>query len=158
MSNPNNKSEDALYQRVSRIIKAGRSQVSRSVNTAMVHAYWLIGREIVEVEQEGKERAGYGEQVLRRLADRLSVRFGRGFSYPNIKRMRQFYLTFRCGTSVPPDLGGPRTGASLQYILPASEKGSTVSSLSTLAGIGSTPLGQFIGDNPYRLSALRTSR
>ena len=43
----------------------------------MVHAYWLIGREVVEVEQQGKERAEYGEGVVKRLAVRLSERFGR---------------------------------------------------------------------------------
>ena len=45
----------------------------------MVHAYWLIGREIVEVEQHGKQRAGYGEDLMNRLAERLTARFGKGF-------------------------------------------------------------------------------
>lgn len=52
--------EDALYERVAQIIEASRTHVSRTVNTAMVYAHWLIGREIVEVEQAGKERADYG--------------------------------------------------------------------------------------------------
>jgi hypothetical protein len=77
--------EHALFERVARIVEAARAQVARSVNTAMVHAYWLIGREIVEVEQSGKERAEYGEQAVRRLAERLSERFGKGFSTPPLR-------------------------------------------------------------------------
>jgi predicted nuclease of restriction endonuclease-like (RecB) superfamily len=60
----------------------------------MTAAYWLIGRRIVEFEQNGKIRAKYGEKLLERLAGDLSDRFGRGFSYPNLNRFRQFYLTF----------------------------------------------------------------
>ena len=44
----------------------------------MVQAYWLIGREIVEVEQHGAKRAGYGERVLEGLAKRLAARVGKG--------------------------------------------------------------------------------
>lgn len=47
-----------FYERVAEIIDAARAQVARTVNTAMVHAYWLVGREIVEVEQRGRARAG----------------------------------------------------------------------------------------------------
>ena len=71
----------------------------------MVHAYWLVGREIVEVEQRGQARAGYGDELVRALARRLSDQFGRGFSYPSVKRMKQFYLTFPRGSA----LAAPRT-------------------------------------------------
>ncbi len=70
-------SEDTLYERIACIIDAARTHVARSVNTAMAHAYWLIGREIIEVEQAGEARAGYGEQVLDRLAARLRKAFGK---------------------------------------------------------------------------------
>jgi predicted nuclease of restriction endonuclease-like (RecB) superfamily len=73
----------------------------------MVHSYWLIGREIVLVEQQGKKRAEYGEQLMRRLAERLSSRFGRGFSTPNLRNMRQFYLAYPAGSALPEELGGP---------------------------------------------------
>jgi hypothetical protein len=52
-----------------------RAHVARTVNTAMVHAYWLIGQEIVEVEQEGRKRAEYGERLVERLAEHLSQRY-----------------------------------------------------------------------------------
>ena len=60
----------------------------------MTAAYWLIGRRVVEFEQKGKARAAYGERLLQRLAQDLSAKFGRGFSYPNLNKFRQFYLTY----------------------------------------------------------------
>jgi hypothetical protein len=110
---PADSSEDALYERIARIIDAARTDVARSVNTAMVHAYWLIGREIVEVEQAGELRAGYGEQVLDRLAARLTKAFGRGFSPRTLRRVRQFYLTYPSGSVLPPELGGPEKRSAL---------------------------------------------
>ena len=124
---------DDLYQRVAEILEAARSQVARSVNTAMVHAYWLVGREIVEVEQSGQARAGYGDELVRALARRLSDQFGRGFSYPSVKRMKQFYLTFPRGSAL---------------VAPADEKGSTPLSLFEPVRKGSTPLSLSGADNP----------
>ncbi len=93
--------EGALFVRVVEIIEAARGHVARSVNTAMVQAYWLIGREIVEVEQHGAKRAGYGERVIEGLAERLAARIGKGFSVPNLRNMRQFYLIYREGSALP---------------------------------------------------------
>jgi predicted nuclease of restriction endonuclease-like (RecB) superfamily len=86
---------------VARILDEARSHVTRTVNTTMVSAYWLIGREIVEVEQHGKERAGYGEEVIDKLAERLVTNFGKGFARQNIRYMRAFYLAFPNGSSLP---------------------------------------------------------
>ena len=61
-----NRREEALFERVGEIIEAARGRVARTVNSAMVHAYWLIGREIVEVEQ-------HGEELMNRLAERLDA-------------------------------------------------------------------------------------
>lgn len=142
-ASPPDPNADALFERVSEIIEAARTHVCRTVNTAMVHAYWLIGREIIEVEQKGKERAEYGEQVLRHLARRLGDRYGRGFSYPNVKRMRQFYLAFRDGSSATAQIGGP-SGQPADADDGAVQKGSTTSSLSAASGqIGSTPSSPF---------------
>src|SRR5262249_23067220 len=65
-----------------------------SVNTAQVVAYWLIGREIVEEEQGGKRRAGYGEQLLQDLSSRLTVEFGKGLSVDNLELCRRFFLEY----------------------------------------------------------------
>jgi predicted nuclease of restriction endonuclease-like (RecB) superfamily len=92
--------EDQLYQRVAQILDEARGQVARTVNTAMVQAYWMIGREVVMVEQEGKERAGYGDAVIAGLAERLTARMGKGWSVASLKRMRQFFLVFPNGSAI----------------------------------------------------------
>jgi len=76
------------------LIEQGHKAVVRYVNTALVATYWLMGRRIVEYEQKGKERAEYGEELLVRLADDLSSRFGKGFSKSNLFMMRAFYLAY----------------------------------------------------------------
>ena len=63
-------------------------------------AYWLIGREIVEVEQHGKRRAGHGEELMNRLAERLTARYGKGFGPRTLRRVRRFYLTFPKGSAL----------------------------------------------------------
>src|SRR5690606_33005325 len=91
--------EEHLYERIAAILDEARSRVARSINTAMVHAYWLIGWELVEVEQHGAERAGYGEGLMKRVATRLSAKFGKGFSLASLKRLKQFYLAFPRGSA-----------------------------------------------------------
>ena len=81
----------AVFGDVSKIIDAARESAARSVNAAMTAAYWLIGRRIVEFEQSGEERAEYGAALVDKLAEDLTVRFGRGFSLQNIYNMRLFY-------------------------------------------------------------------
>lgn len=98
--------EDDLFARVVAIIESARGHVTRSVNTAMVEAYWLIGREIVEVEQHGEKRAGYGDEVIDRLAKRLAEKLGPGFGARTLRRIRQLYVTYPEGSTLPPELGG----------------------------------------------------
>ena len=78
-----------VYQRIRHILESARTNVARSVNTTQVVANWLIGREIVEEEQKGKAKAGYGEYLLRELSERLTKDFGRGFDPSNLRYMRQ---------------------------------------------------------------------
>ncbi|MFV0554511.1 MAG: YhcG family protein [Mangrovibacterium sp.] len=85
---------NALYKTVSRIIDDARNIVYRTANTAMVQAYWHIGRAIVEEEQSGKERAEYGNVLIKRLSQRLTLEYGKGFTETNLKYMRQFYRYF----------------------------------------------------------------
>ncbi len=110
---------DQLYGRIAQILEQARGQVARTVNTAMVHAYWHIGREIVEVEQAGAARAGYGEQVVKQLAARLGAAFGKGFSVQNLRYMRQFYLAFPQGSALPEirqTLSGESVGETRQTL------------------------------------------
>lgn len=85
---------DSLYQRILDILNAAKIGVSRTVNTTQVVSYWLIGREIVEQEQQGQQRAEYGESLLKDLSRRLTKDVGKGFSLSNLKYIRQFYLGF----------------------------------------------------------------
>jgi predicted nuclease of restriction endonuclease-like (RecB) superfamily len=98
---PDDPPDEPLYDRVAEILEQARNQVARTVNTAMVQAYWLIGREIVEVEQTGLARAGYGEEVLQRLSVRLKAVFGKGFGLRTLRNIRQFYLVFPNGSALP---------------------------------------------------------
>jgi len=84
----------ALFDRVVQILEQARSNVVQSVNTNMVTAYWLIGREIVVEIQCGKERAVYGKQVIEVLSQQLSAQYGSGFSLTNVKYFRQLYQTW----------------------------------------------------------------
>lgn len=86
--------KEPLFDRVVAILDEARSHVSRTVNNAMVTAYWLIGREIVEEEQQGKERAEYGKTLLKNLSRRLKERYGGGFSVTTLQDCRKFYLTY----------------------------------------------------------------
>ncbi|MCU0570644.1 MAG: PDDEXK nuclease domain-containing protein [Oculatellaceae cyanobacterium Prado106] len=85
---------EAFYTRIREILASARSGLVRTVNTAQVLSNWLIGRAIVEEEQQGQHRAEYGENLLQNLAQRLKQDFGAGYSYSNLKYMRQFYLAF----------------------------------------------------------------
>lgn len=81
-----------LLDDVADVIESSRHAAARSVNAVMTITYWLIGRRIIEQEQQGAARAGYGDALLKRLAHDLSKRFGRGFSERNLEQMRAFYL------------------------------------------------------------------
>lgn len=83
-----------LFSRVREILDAARAGMARTVNTTQVAANWLIGREIVEEEQRGQRRAGYGAKLLADLSTRLNAAFGRGHSVDNLEAFRQFYLDY----------------------------------------------------------------
>jgi len=83
-----------LYQKIAELLQAARQSVVRTINHTMVHTYFEIGRMIVEDEQQGKERADYGKQVLKTLSQRLRKDFGKGFSVDNLQNMRQFFLSY----------------------------------------------------------------
>jgi predicted nuclease of restriction endonuclease-like (RecB) superfamily len=83
-----------LYRRIREILVSARAGAARSVNTAQVCANWLIGREIVEEEQKGEKRAGYGEELLKDLSVRLSKNVGKGWSVRNLEYCRVFYLEY----------------------------------------------------------------
>ena len=79
---------------VKEILKNARQKAYTAINSAMVEAYWEIGRRIVEEEQRGKERAEYGKEIIKNLSKELTEEFGKGFGERNIRNIRQFYVLF----------------------------------------------------------------
>ena len=90
----NNSDYDRLLLNVGTTLEHGRQQAFHAVNSAMVQTYWEIGRQIVEYEQHGNEKAEYGSGLLNQLSKDLTIRFGSGFSLSNINKMRKMYLTY----------------------------------------------------------------
>lgn len=107
-----------LSEDICRLLERARQEAARSVNSIWTVTYWEVGRRIVEHEQKGSGRAGYGEAILQRLSADLTRRLGRGFSADNLERMRLFYLYWpadRISASLPrkskADRGGQKSAA-----------------------------------------------
>ncbi len=85
---------EELYQKAVSHIDYAREFVRRVVDSEMVKAYFNIGRDIVEEEQQGQKRAEYGSLLLTELSKRLTGKYGRGFSISTLRDIRQFYLVY----------------------------------------------------------------
>ena len=72
-----------------------RRQAYRAADRILVVRNWLIGWRIVEQEQKGKKRAGYGKRVLELASQSLTEEYGKGFGLTSVKNMRSFYIKFR---------------------------------------------------------------
>ena len=96
-------------QEIKTILNQARQKTYQAINSAMVEAYWNIGKRIVQEEQNGKDRAEYGKEIIKTISQELSTEFGKGFSERNIRKYRQFYQTF-------PELKNwPTVSAKLQW-------------------------------------------
>lgn len=93
-----------LYLNIRNILANARISSYRAVNFAMVSAYWNISKLIVEDEQNGNKRAEYGKAVLEELSKKLTSDFGKGFDVRELRKIRQFYLTFQIRDSLRPEL------------------------------------------------------
>jgi len=76
------------------IIQNANQNTYKSINLEMVRAYWLIGKRIVEEEQQGEARAVYGKGIIKTISNHLQTEFGKGFSERNIEQMRLLYITY----------------------------------------------------------------
>ena len=83
-----------ICSRIKVVLEAARNNAYRAVNFAMVKAYWQVGKIIVEEEQRGRKRAGYGKYLLRSISQQLSSEYGKGFDESNLRNMRSFYGAF----------------------------------------------------------------
>lgn len=86
--------KEALLLKLKGLIDNARRSVARQVDQAMTLTYFLVGRYIVEDEQEGKERAEYAAETLKIISRELSKDYGKGFSERNLQMMRRFYLVY----------------------------------------------------------------
>lgn len=85
--------QSEIYSSVRSYIITAQRQVYSAVNSAMVKAYWNIGKLIYETSGES-DRAEYGKQLLQYLSEKLTADFGKGYTASNLRNMRQFYLIF----------------------------------------------------------------
>lgn len=88
-------SEEALFKMVSSLIEYSRRHIAKSINSTIVSTYFEIGHYVVDYEQQGRQRASYGKQVVKNLSERLTMRYGRGWSVPTLTNCRKFYVAYR---------------------------------------------------------------
>lgn len=118
-----------LYTRIIELLNQARQNVVQTINNTMAMTYFEIGKMIVEEEQDGKEKAAYGKQILSELSERLVSEFGKGFSETNLKQMRYFYLTYSIRQTVSDEFENneiletsPKTSDLIQQTMPAQFK------------------------------------
>jgi len=89
-----------LLEQIAETYTQGRVRAMQAVNLQLTETYWQVGRQIIEFEQGGNIRAVYGKALIMRLAQDLSLRYGKGFSRSNLIRVRQFYLAYPKGATL----------------------------------------------------------
>jgi len=95
---------DKLVSQISETYLSGKQKAVFAVSSQITETYWKVGEQIVEFEQEGKQRAEYGTNLIESLSKDLSLLHGKGFSMSNVKRMRQLYLTYPKSAELPHQL------------------------------------------------------
>lgn len=93
-----------LFQSIKTLILDSRARVFRMANIALLKTYWQIGQLIIEDEQGGAVKAGYGKVLLKNLASQLTLEFGKGFDDSNLRNMRAFYQAFPICDALRPEL------------------------------------------------------
>ena len=88
------KTEISFYEQVRDVFVEARQFVHKTANFAMVKAYWLVGKMIVE-KQGGKAKAAYGDGLIASLSSRLTADLGKGFTEAILRYKRMFYLAFQ---------------------------------------------------------------
>lgn len=86
---------DNTFLKIAELLEKARKTTAQAINAFITSTYWEIGRCIVEFEQNGADRAKYGEHLIERLSSDLKQRFGRGFGVVNLSQMRRFYLQWQ---------------------------------------------------------------
>jgi len=90
---PNGDDTD-FYKQVADLLAAARRYAKRQLDSTIVTVYFEVGRMVVEREQRGQKRAQYGAKLIKGLSEYLTAQYGKGFSVPNLRNIRQFYLVY----------------------------------------------------------------
>ena len=85
---------ETLLADIRNIIEHGRKQAYTAVEQTAIATFWNVGRRIVEEEQNGRERAKYGERIIKTLAEKLAPVYGSSYSKRNLDYYKRFYLLF----------------------------------------------------------------
>lgn len=104
----NHLENNQLYTDVSLVIAEARKRSYTSVNTILLETYWKVGKLICEDEMQGEKRAHYAKGVIKKLADQLTLEFGKGFDERNLNNMRAFYRAFSIWNAVRTELSWKR--------------------------------------------------
>ena len=89
-----------IYEEIHELLSKARQNIISNVNYTMTKTYFLIGKRIIEEEQDGNKRAEYGKKLMKTLSEKLTKEFGRGFSQRNLEQMRTFYLRYSISQTV----------------------------------------------------------
>ena len=98
-------------------VEIGKAIRETNANMELVECYWNVGRLIVEA-QGGKEKAKYGNELIKTWAEKLTEEYGKGYNYTNLSRFRQFYLAF----PIIAPLGQQLSWTNICKILPIKDK------------------------------------
>ena len=83
-----------IYQEIHDLLYKARQNIISNINSTMTKTYFLIGKRIVEEEQDGNKRAEYGKNLIKMLSEKLTKEFGKGFSETNLEQMRKFFKVY----------------------------------------------------------------
>ncbi|MGL5950070.1 MAG: DUF1016 N-terminal domain-containing protein [Cetobacterium sp.] len=87
-------SRNDIYSEIKNLLENARGKVLSAINSTMTMTYYLIGKRIVEEEQKGDTRAGYGKELIKNISRTLTEEFGKGFTVRNLELIRKFYITY----------------------------------------------------------------
>jgi len=91
----NDKVMNDMYNQISDIITKNKNKMIYQINNTLVETNFMIGKIIVENEQNGNIRAEYGKEILNKLSKKLTEKFGSGFSLSGLYNMRLFYNKYK---------------------------------------------------------------
>jgi len=83
-----------IYEEIHDLLYKARENIVSNINSTMTKTYFLIGKRIVEEEQNGNKRAEYGKNLIKILSKKLTKEFGKGFSETNLEQMRKFFKVY----------------------------------------------------------------